>query len=1358
MSAVSIRQRATLLAAALGTLVTFACSSGDSPSAPSGQAPPPATPVAASIEVSSNGDSILLGTTRAFAARVLDKAGNVVALPVSWRSLTPTLLEVDANGVVTAIAPGAASVLASSGSVSDTAFVVVRAQDEPLVINPDLIQIVEGDELQLQARVAKSLGAGADSLGVEWMSTDREIATIDSVGRLVAVGEGEVTLVARYGAFTAVANAVVVPTTVASITLSPTSTTVTLGNKETIKAVVKDPAGNILNRTITWTSSNTAVATVASSGTNTSKVSTLKTGYAYITASTGGVSSSATVTVRSRPAATVSVTLPSATMGVGSSQVAKVTALDINGQPVVGSPVAWQSNNPSVATVDSTGKIVARVAGKARISAIVDAVVGYADVTVVSPVAALILITPDSATVSEGATAQFRATVLDQAGLPLATQPTITWSSAQAANATVSASGLVTGVLAGTATIKATSGTLSDVATVTVTKIPVASVNVTPAPVTVAVADTIALAAQALDATGQPLSGSLFTYTSSDATIASVSPLGTVVGLKAGKAGITVSSGGKSKVDSVTVMPLAVATVSVTLAQPTLNVGQSTTASALAFSSKGTAITGRAVTWRSSNAAVATVSATGAVTAVSSGSAAIIATVDGIDGLAALVVAQTAVLPVAKITLTANSTTINIGQGTQVVATLLDSLGNVLTGRTIAWGSSAASIAKTSATGYTTGVSAGKATISATSGTVTASIQITVTSTSSVTGPKSVAVALSSSSLAVGGSANATATVVDSAGNVLSGLTVTWTSSNSAVASVTSTGVVKALAGGSTSITATVSGLSGSAPLTVTSSSVSVASVTVTLNTSTLTVGQLGQATAVARDASGNVVTGQPVTWSMASGSSYASVSSTGLVSALSAGTAQVKATVGTASGLATLTVNPAPTTPVPSGTTTVPLLVTRLVANTGTVLVSNAIPLKPGMLFANGLSNVLMRINNVEVPIAVAATAGSHKDGSLRSVVVQFFYDVPSTGVAATLHLGAARSQNMAAQTIPSAPVAAALPTDPNYLIATELVGPTITVAASKGWSGVWTKYENDFVTYADKHWALYGADWASTNYYDRAQIYYAFWVRTGNPEYWRRGTLTAVDYRTKYLEPNNYNVSHHWSQLEGLADHYWLTGDAMSQKAVGKTADVLASYYRKGVLADTNHIDMESRIQARSLQSMLLAWEVQAPGGPNYTTPSAWTTHLPLMLTQILKAQNTKGAYIWGGYCYTSINYMNGLLNDAMIRYYTRFQADSRIPVSVKANADWLWANQWRPTGASFNYQSAYCARNNSGPGASIDLNGLYATTYSWLYKTTGNTMYRTYADSIFSAGVKGAYLPGDKQFNQEYTASYKYLFFRQ
>ncbi|MBK8060978.1 MAG: hypothetical protein IPK33_24730 [Gemmatimonadetes bacterium] len=121
-----------------------------------------------------------------------------------------------------------------------------------------------------------------------------------------------------------------------------------------------------------------------------------------------------------------------------------------------------------------------------------------------------------------------------------------------------------------------------------------------------------------------------------------------------------------------------------------------------------------------------------------------------------------------------------------------------------------------------------------------------------------------------------------------------------------------------------------------------------------------------------------------------------------------------------------------------------------------------------------------------------------------------------------------------------------------------------------------------------------------------------------------------------------------------------------------------------------------------------------------------------------------------------MSGLLNDVLIRYYSRFNADPRIEPSIRANADWLWNTQWRPDG-SFNYQSAFCQRNKSGPNASWDLNNLFVSTFSWLYFRTGDRKYLTAADQIFSDGVRRAVLSGTKQFNQQFTSSYHYLWYR-
>jgi len=441
-----------------------------------------------------------------------------------------------------------------------------------------------------------------------------------------------------------------------------------------------------------------------------------------------------------------------------------------------------------------------------------------------------------------------------------------------------------------------------------------------------------------------------------------------------------------------------------------------------------------------------------------------------------------------------------------------------------------------------------------------------------------------------------------------------------------------------------------------------------------------------------------------------------------------------------------------------VELAVTRLSGSAGEALVANAIPLTPGALRADALAGVRLVVDGEPKEAYFEATTGRHPDGSLRSVLVQFrTFLRPADRLTAWLIIGSSTPGRRLAEPAetPVYPEAVALPTSAEYLVATGLVGETVTVSESRRTGVVWAKYERDFEFWANKHWLASGADWAAGDYYDRVQIYYAWWVRSGQLEYWRRATLMAIDYRSRYLEKNNYGSSHHWAQLEGLALHYILTGDSRSRDAVERTAQGLSSYYRRNALGKVNHQDMESRIQARSLLAALLAWEVQN-GDPATGYAERWAKDLPLMLAQILKAQRPDGSFLWGGYCTSSINYMNGILNDVLIRYYTRFRPDSVIVSSVRRNADWLWATQWRPDG-SFNYQSISCQRNNSGPSRSPDLNGLFVTTYGWLYQQTGDGRYRDAADQIFSTLQRGTYLQGSKQFNQMYTMSYRYLAYR-
>jgi hypothetical protein len=145
------------------------------------------------------------------------------------------------------------------------------------------------------------------------------------------------------------------------------------------------------------------------------------------------------------------------------------------------------------------------------------------------------------------------------------------------------------------------------------------------------------------------------------------------------------------------------------------------------------------------------------------------------------------------------------------------------------------------------------------------------------------------------------AVVRDALGGVLADRPVTWSSSAPAVATVSASGTVTAVAAGTALISASVEGVTGSTTATV---SALVSSVQVSPPTANLSVGGTQQLSATARDASGNTLTGRTVTWST-SNAAVATISGTGLVTAVAVGSATVTATVEGRSGTANATVNP---------------------------------------------------------------------------------------------------------------------------------------------------------------------------------------------------------------------------------------------------------------------------------------------------------------------------------------------------------------------------------------------------------------------------------------------------------------------
>jgi hypothetical protein len=168
--------------------------------------------------------------------------------------------------------------------------------------------------------------------------------------------------------------------------------------------------------------------------------------------------------------------------------------------------------------------------------------------------------------------------------------------------------------------------------------------------------------------------------------------------------------------------------------------------------------------------------------------------------------------PVSTVTVSGLSGNVSVGQSVQLTATARDAKGNTLAGKTATWTTASAAIATVSGSGLVTAVSAGTVTVTASIDGKTGTVSVTV-----VPPPvASVTVSLAAANIQAGQTTQATAVTRDAANNVLTGRTVSWSSATPAVASVSSTGLVTGLTGGTATIVATSEGQSGSAQLTVT--------------------------------------------------------------------------------------------------------------------------------------------------------------------------------------------------------------------------------------------------------------------------------------------------------------------------------------------------------------------------------------------------------------------------------------------------------------------------------------------------------------------------------------------------------------
>ena len=872
-----------------------------------------AVPVA-SVTVSPSNVSLTVGGTQPLTASAYDANGTTLTgRPVVWSSDTPAIASVSAQGLITAVAPGVAVITATVEGKTAAASVTVSAVPVATVaITPATATLLVGATQALSASATDANGTALTGRPVVWSSANPAIATVSALGVVTGMAPGTVNIVATVEGKTATATITVSLVPVATVRILPGSASLLVGQTQQLTATASDASGNALTgRVVAWSSANPAVATISAQG----LVTAVAAGSANMTALVEGRSATMTVTVTTVPVSSVSVTPASASLTAGGTQQFTASAFDAGGTVLTGRPVVWSSDTPAIASVSAQGLVTAIAPGVAIITATVEGKIATASVTVSAVPVASVAISPSTVSVLVGATQTFTASAYDASGT-LLTGRSVSWSSATPSVGTISSSGVLTAVAAGTTTITATVEGRSATATVTVSPVPVAVVRVTPATLNLFVGASQALTASAEDAAGNALTGRAVAWSSGTPAVATISAQGIVTAVAPGTAIMTATVEGRTATAVVTVTIVPVSAVTVTPSNASLTVGATQQLTASAYDVNGATLTGRPVVWSSDTPAIASVSAQGLVTAIAPGVAVITATVEGRSAAASVTVS---VVPVAAVSITPNSVSLLVGATQNLTASATDANGTVLTGRPVAWSSGNPAVATVSALGVVTAVTPGSATINAVVEGRTATATITVSALPVVT----VGVTPTSANLQVGQVQQLTASAYDASGNALTGRAVAWSSTNTAIATVTTQGAVTAIAPGSVNIVATVEGKTATASVTVVA--IPVATLTVSPTALSLFVGATQQFTATAYAANGDVLTGRGVVWS-SSASTVASITGQGVVTAVAPGTTTITATVEgkTASTTVTISAIPIATVSVSPTTVSIPAATTQ--------------------------------------------------------------------------------------------------------------------------------------------------------------------------------------------------------------------------------------------------------------------------------------------------------------------------------------------------------------------------------------------------------------------------------------------------
>ena len=493
--------------------------------------------------------------------------------------------------------------------------------------------LVVGQHVTITPTVKDADGKVLIGRTIQYTSSAPLVVNVTTEGEVVALSPGSGTITATVEAATANLGIVVAPVPVNRVVVAPDTATFAAATTKQLTATPFDSAGNTLfDRAVSWSVSDASVATVSAAG----LVNGIKAGSVVVTATIEGKTGQARLTLTQAAVASIEVSPSSNRIDEGNTFRLTAIARDANGRVIAGPRLNWRSSAPAIATVDTTGLVTGLTQGYTNIIVTSGSAFGAGIVYVAAVVTGSVAITQDSARIDVGATTQLTATVRDTLGSVI--NKPVTWMSLDNNIATVSSSGLVTGVAVGDVGIVAGREGKADTAIIHVNPPQAASVTISPSAADIGVGRTGRFNATPRDSAGNPLSRTLV-WSSGDLAIATIdASTGLITAQATGATTIFAESNGKFATARLTVVATPVATLIPSTTSLVLSPGGTAQVSATVKDAGNNVLNNRLISFSSSGNIIATVDETGVVTGVSPGAATISVSCEGITALIPVVV------------------------------------------------------------------------------------------------------------------------------------------------------------------------------------------------------------------------------------------------------------------------------------------------------------------------------------------------------------------------------------------------------------------------------------------------------------------------------------------------------------------------------------------------------------------------------------------------------------------------------------------------------------------------------------------------------------------------------------------------